>query len=137
MRVAVVHFGSTSSARLLDIARGLVSGIESQGHQVELVDGDRDTDQRLTGFGYVVFGCPVASLFGGKIPARVAEWLPQAGMIAGKKCYAFVTRAPFGAQRALLRLMTALEREGMFVRDSSVLRSGDEARVIGSRLSIS
>ena len=40
MRVAVIFFTSKNRNKLINTTKGLVHGIESQGHQVDLIDGD-------------------------------------------------------------------------------------------------
>lgn len=135
MRVAVAFFGSSRSRAISAIAEGLKAGIESQGHQVDLIDWDRAVDVRLTVYEYVAIGCPVVSPFGGKIP-EVQERLSAARIMTGRKAFVFVPRAVFGATRALRRMMDAVEREGVFLRFSEVLRSVDEARAVGARLKI-
>ncbi len=136
MRVAVLFFGGGKREATADIARGLVDGFEKAGHQVDLVDGDRDVNTKLTAYGYIAVGTASMSLFGGKIDARITEYLSNAGMIGGKKSFAFVTNGPFGAQKALSRLMATLEHEGLFIRFSETLRSREEAAMIAGRLKL-
>jgi menaquinone-dependent protoporphyrinogen IX oxidase len=120
----------------MKIARGVASGIESQGHTVDIIDGERDVNSKLTIYQYVAFGTASTTLFGGKISDKVGEFLSKSGMVAGKKSFAFVAKTPISASKALARLMRKMEHEGMFLRYSEVLRSPDEAEVVGSRLKI-
>jgi len=136
MRVAVVFFGSGRRDSVLDIARGIAAGIESQGHTVDLIDAEKDPGKTLTMYEYIAVGARATSVFGGKLPGSITEFLETAGMISGKKCFAFLLRGPFGGGKALTRLMGIMERQGMFIRYSEIIRSADEARVIGSRLKI-
>lgn len=136
MRVGVVFFGAGKRDTVAEIARGIVKGLEKQGHQVDLIDGDRDRDAKLTIYGYVAIGTVSRSLFGGRIDQRIAEYLSGSGMLGGKRTFAFVARSPFGAQKALSRLMKTLEHEGMFIRFSEILRSRTEAELVGSRLKV-
>lgn len=136
MRVGVVFFGAGKRESVAEIARGIVAGLERQGHQVDLIDGEQDRDTRLTIYGYVAVGTVSRSLFGGKIDPRIAEYLANGGMLGGKRVFAFVGRSVFGAQKALSRLMKTLEHEGMFIRFSEILRSRSEAELVGSRLKV-
>lgn len=135
MRVAVVFFADRNRQGLLALARGLQVGIESQGHQVELIDGIRDVHSKLTAHQYAVVGAESLSITG-KIPARVAPFLASAGLIQGKRSYAFVAKSFLGSNRALLRLMRSMEHEGMYLKNSGVLKSAEEARAIGAHLRV-
>ncbi len=136
MRVAVVFFGGTRRNTVAELARGVGEGIERLGHHVELIDAERDANHSLTPFQFVAIGTASTSFFGGKIPTSLREWLSQAGMVSGKKSFAFVASSPTGSQKALSRLMHAMEREGLFIRFSDILRSRNEALLVGSRLKI-
>lgn len=135
MRVAVIFFADRNRQGLLALARGLQAGIESQGHQVDLIDGIRDVHSKLTAHQYAVLGTESLSITG-KIPARVEPFLASAGLIQGKRCYAFVAKSFLGSNRALLRLMRAMEHEGMYLKNSGVLKSPEEARAIGAHLRV-
>ena len=137
MRIAVVFFEGKNRKRLLALAQALAKGIETQGHRVDVIDGARDVNSKLTIYGYVAVGGESITTFTGKIPEVVARYLKNAGMISGKRCYAFVCKSPISANRALQRIMKAMEEEGMFLKNSGVLNSEVEAQEIGRRLHIS
>jgi HAMP domain-containing protein len=46
-------------------------------------------------------------------------------MVAGKKSYAFVPKAPFGAAKSLAALMKSMEGEGMLIKTSDIRAGGD------------
>lgn len=136
MRVAVLFFGGGNRDRVAELSRGLAAGIEAAGHQVDVIDGDRDVNTKLTMYEYIAVGTAVTSLFRGHIDSRISEYLGGAGMVGGKKSFAFVATAPFGAQRGLRRLMAVMEGEGLFLRYSEVLRSRVEAEALAGRLKL-
>ncbi len=137
MRVAVVFFsGRNNSERMRDLARALGKGLERQGHQVDVMDGTKDTGARLTIHQYVVVGAASTGTFGGKVPDSVKTFLAAAGSVSGKKSYAFVPKATFGASKALTALMRIMEGEGMFLKNSDILRSAQEAEEVGKRLHV-
>jgi len=136
MRAAVVFFATNSRDRILNITRSLVRGIESQGHQVDIIDGVHDVNAKLTMYQYIAVGSETLSNFSSKIPDRVANFLSSSGMVAGKRSFGFVTKNVFGAPKALARLMKSMEKEGMFIKYSSILNSPQEAEEIGKRLHI-
>ena len=53
MRAAVVFFATNSRDKILNITRSLVRGIESQGHQVDIIDGVHDVNAKLTMYQYL------------------------------------------------------------------------------------
>ncbi|SIP98927.1 hypothetical protein SAMN05920897_102111 [Alkalispirochaeta americana] len=136
MRVAVVFFAGAKRNKVRDLAQGVADSLERQGHAVTLIDGDQSRNTKLTVYDYLVLGTSVTSPFRGRIDSRIGEFLSQAGNLLGKKSFAFVVNAPFGAQRGLSRLMDFMEREGLFLRFSEILRSREEADQVVRRLKI-
>jgi menaquinone-dependent protoporphyrinogen IX oxidase len=136
MRTAVVFFATNSRDRILNITRALARGMEAQGHQVDIIDGDHDINAKLTMYQYIAVGTEALSNFSSKIPEKVSHYLASSGMVAGKRCFAFVSKNVFGASKALSRLMRNMEKEGMYLKYSSVLNSPQEAEEIGKRLHI-
>ena len=137
MRTAVVFFEGKSRKRLLGLAQALAKGIQEQGHQVDVIDGGHDVNSKLTIYRYIAVGGESITTFTGKIPEVVTRYLKGAGMISGKRCYAFVSKSTLSSNRALQRLMKAMEGEGMFLKNSGVLNSDVEAEEVGRRLHIS
>lgn len=135
MRVAVVQFPSSNREKMTEISRGLAKGIERQGHQVDLIDGDQ-VGSKVTMYQYIAIGVEQTNLFGGKIPDRVREFLAGAGMVAGKRSCAYILKRPLGERRTLATLMSVMEKEGMFLRISHSLRSDEEAEAVGAGLKI-
>jgi menaquinone-dependent protoporphyrinogen IX oxidase len=119
------------------LAAALAKGLEKQGNQVDLYDGVKDANVKLTIHQYVAVGAEPVSAFSGKIPEQVHAFLAAAGVVSGKKCFAFVPTATFGSSKALALLMKTMEGEGMFLKNSDILRSPTEAEEIGRRLRIS
>lgn len=136
MRTAVVFIAPKNRAKMLELAQALARGIESQGHQVDVVDGTRDVNTKLTIYKYLAIGTEPIT-FTGKISDTVGPYLSNAGIISGKRCYSFVPKAFFGANRALVRLMKNMEHEGLFLKNSTILTSPEEAEEVGRRLHIS
>lgn len=136
MRAAVVFFSSASRERILALAKSLSQGIGEQGHHVDLIDGDRDVNAKLTSYQYLAVGAEPLSGFGGKLPDKVAQFLGSAGLVSGKHSFAFVAKTPFGSQKALSRLMKNMEKEGMLIKNSSILGSPLEAQEVGKRLHV-
>ena len=136
MRVAVVFFAGKRREKLLECCKALARGIEAQGHRADLVDGDRDVNTKLTIYQYIVVGSEAVSTIKGKIPDKVGSFLSGAGQVTGRRSFAFVLKSFISAPRALARLMQAMEKEGMFLKNSSIMNSAVEAEEIGKRLHI-
>jgi len=136
MRVAVVFVAEKQRDRLMNLAKALGRGLEAQGHQADVIDGSQDIGNKLTIYKYIAIGTEPISLFGGKIPGKVAPYLSNAGKIDGKRSFAFVTKSMIGSTKALQRLMKTMEKEGMFLKYSEILQSAPEAEEIGKRLHV-
>ena len=136
MKVAIVFFEGKNRQKLFNLVKALSQGIESQGHQVDIIDGSHDVSTRLSMHQYIIMGTESKSTIGGKIPEKVASFLADAGVIQGKRSFAFVSKTFFGSEKALTRLMSSMEKEGMFLKYSEIIQTSIEAEEIGKRLHI-
>jgi len=135
MRVAVVYFQSGSN-EVKKTAEALARGISAGDHLVELINGETDTDKRLTSYEYIVVGSTPNSFFSGKISDRISSYLKNSGMLSGKRSYAFIRKKGLASSKALKNLMMAMEKEGMMLKISDVLYSAIEAEAAGKKLHI-
>ena len=136
MRVAVVCAAGRSREKLLTLGKSLARGIMAQGHHVDVVDVAMQADARLTSYQYIAVGSEGTTLFTGKLPELTTRFLKAAGTLGGKRCYAFVMKGRIGYQRALLRLMQAMESEGMYLKNSGVIATEAGAEAVGERLRV-
>ena len=136
MRIAVVFFATRRRAKLLKITDALASGIASHGHQVDIIDGVRDINTKLTAYQYIVVGTESNTFWSGNISNKVSVFMSSAGRIIGKHCFAYVLKGGLFSQRALMNLMNAMEHEGMYLHLSEVISNVKEAREIGERLHV-
>ncbi|MGA2546033.1 MAG: hypothetical protein ABSF43_05770 [Rectinemataceae bacterium] len=120
MRVALVYIPAKDPEALVAVAKTMARTLEAAGHFVDLAEARADESPRLTGYDYIVIGTESATAFG-RIPERVAQFLAQAGMIAGKRSMAFLRKSGFRPEKALARLMKAMEVEGMVVSCAEVV----------------
>ncbi len=135
MRVAIVYFES-GNRDVKKIAEALSRGISSENHITELINGEFETDKRLTSFDYIVFGSSPVSFFSGKISNKISTYLKNSGTLTGKRSYAFVRKKGVASSRSLGNLMKEMEKEGMMLKVSDILTSVDEAEIIGKKLHI-
>ena len=89
MRAAVVYFPGSKKKEMTEISRSLARGIESQGVSVDLIDGERDVNIKLTIYNYIALGAVGTGLFGGKIDPAIPRFLSNSGMVAGKAEFCF------------------------------------------------
>lgn len=137
MRVAVVYISSGKHRRLENVAKALSKGIDSQGeHRVDLFDISRNDDCKLSSYQYIAIGAEFSGLFRPSAPVQLSRFLHNAGLISGKRCFAFTVPRAFGTQKALSKLMIAMENEGMFIKFSEILRDEADAELCGAGLSI-
>ncbi len=136
MRVAVVFFSGKNRDGMLRLAQAVARGIEKQGNQVDTFEGSKDPNAKLTIYQYIAVGAEPSGTLRGKIPDSVKTFLAGAGVVSGKKSYAFVSKATFGAAKSLTALMKVMEEEGMLIKTSDILRSPAEAEEIGRRLHV-
>jgi len=136
MRTAVIFFSINNNEKLRNIAQALAAGIEKQGCYVDLIDGDRDINSKLTIYNYIAVGTESTTPFGGKISNKVTEFLANNGIVTGKRSFAFILRSGLRTTKSLTMLMKAMEHEGMFLKYSDIIGSVDEAKEIGEQLHI-
>lgn len=137
IRAAVLYFSRSSSlSRVRAVAEGLAQGLRGQGAQVDLINGLQARDTKLTGYHYLAVGCDVRSLFQGRLPAELGPSLANGGIVSGKKAFAFVLPSLLGSAKTLMRLMKALEHEGIIVRYSELLARPADAAALGRQLKL-
>jgi menaquinone-dependent protoporphyrinogen IX oxidase len=136
MRVGIVYFPSNSGETPEKIAKALAKSLEQIGHDPTVINGDVDSSTKLSLYDYVAVIAKAVSLFGGKLHEKVGTFLANAGTVSGKRSCAFAIKTPFGSEKALARLMRAMEREGMFVNYSQIVRIPEDASESGKRLPI-
>ncbi len=136
MRLAIVYFYTNNTGRILGVSEALAQGMRSQGHEVDLIDAVANPNQKLTVYRYIAVGYESPSFFGASISDKISLFLSNAGMIRGKRAYAFIK--PFGirSQKLLGKLMKSMEHEGLYLKRSDILNSPEDAKIIGKKLHI-
>jgi flavodoxin len=134
MKVAVVYFSGADRSKLQNVAKGIAEGISSQGHAADLIDGTKDVNTKLTMYEYIAVGAEATGFFGGKVSPQAGRFLSNSGIISGKRCFAFITPKGIRKMKTLKALMDVMEHEGMFLKNSQVVASYEEAEAIGRSL---
>ena len=135
MQVGIVYAGADrNGAKLKAIAEAFAKGLEAQGHQADIISAYEE-GTRLTLYDYVIVGAEPVSFFSAKIPESISKFLAQAGTVSGKRCLAFIPSC-LRKGKTLQNLMKAMEREGMYLKLSEVIKRPDEELAIGKRLNV-
>ena len=137
MKVCILHSDLGSSSVCKELALGLSEGIQHQGHDVDLIDMQRDTGKIISYYDYIAVGTTAISFWGGKIPPVVSNFLKQCGTISGKRSFAFISKKGIRQGKTLQALMRSMESQGMYLTYSDVLSNRAYAKEVGKRLVIS
>jgi hypothetical protein len=129
MRVALVYVPAKGPEALAAIAKSMARAIEAQGHFVDVSLARPGEAPTLTGYDYVIVGTESSSAFG-KIPDLVPQILSQAGMLSGKRSMGFLRKSGFRPEKALSRLMKAMEAEGMLVNYAELVAKESDAAAV-------
>jgi len=132
MRVAVIS-APPQRRSPPDYVLALAKGMEAMGHTVEIVDAWTDDGMKLPGCQYITIATEPLSFFSAKIPEVIPKILSSRG-VDGKKSAAFIKKTGLRSGKALFRLMTAMEKEGMIVNWSEVLLNAPHAEAMGKRI---
>ncbi len=137
MRVCVLFFeGQNHNTRMRNIVRSLGKGIESQGHQVDIINAQDSEEKKLFFYEYICVGTVKNGYLTSKIPGRIKTVFTAAGSVSGKRSYAFVLKEGIRSQKALSLLMREMEQQGMFLKRSDLIKTSVEAEYIGKNLHI-
>ena len=135
MRICIAY-QCLNNRKIEEYAKSLALGLEMQSNAVvELIDIANDSDKKLTGFKYILFGSDKKSFFGSKLDERYVTFLKNCGHISGKHSFVFTSKG-FNAYKFLSIFMKELEKEGVFIKNSAVLSSAVEAKIVASKLHI-
>ena len=133
MRICIAY-SSLKSNKVENYARALGKGIEEQSNAViDIVDIDKESEKRLTGYNYIIFGTSKNSLFSVKLNKSFSNFLKNCGHLSGKHTFAYTNKS-FRSHKFLSNIMSELERQGVLLKSSAVITSKEQAKVIGSKL---
>jgi hypothetical protein len=137
MNIGILYFSGNKKEKMKELAQGIAKGIEKQGsHTVQLIDAEAERDKKLTPFQYIALGAPGSNFFGGKIASSIPTFLQNAGIVSGKRCFAFTCKSGLRPMKTLQTIMKTMEHEGMYLKVSDILTTGAEAQAVGERLHV-
>jgi hypothetical protein len=117
-----------------EYARSFAKGMESMGHRVDVINAWTEDGMRLPGYEYIAVISEPVSFFSGKIITNISKILAVGSSLTGKKSAAFIKKSGLFSNRALSRLMNAMEKEGMYVNWSDIIFNAPHAEALGKRI---
>ncbi len=133
MRIAIVSVPA-AKGRTPQYCEFLKKGFEAMGHRADIVNAWTDDGMRLPGYDYIVVAAETLSFFSSKLPERLSKILSEGSGLAGKKGAAYLGKKCLLSNKALLKLMAMMEKEGILVNRSEILLSNEQAEMIAKRI---
>lgn len=135
MKTAVVYLGNKNQKLLREMSEGLAAGMENQGARVDIINA-HEFSGRLAVYRFIAIGTEINGGFGGKIPDEVRPFLKRSGALVGTRTFAFVLPKGLRASKSLIRLMNAMEGEGLSVVYSDLIGDKKTAIEVGKNLDL-
>ena len=134
MRVALIYGGEDKKLELF--AKKIFSAIERKGNELKVIKIERGiAADNLSPYEFIFVGCPVLSVFKGKLPSELIDFIKRCAGLERKKTIAFIIPRFMGNDKSLKNLMSLLESKGSFVIDFKQIRDIDkDSELLASRL---
>lgn len=133
-RLLIIH---TPDPELKTIAEAIKKGAESQGLRVDLKNTkDRGTGVSFYPYDLILAGSSVSGFLKAKLDNSLASFLADAKRTTGKDAVAFVKPHFFVTNKALKKVMAALEAQGCIVKNFKALKNQDSAVKFGENINI-
>lgn len=133
-RLLIIH---TPDDDLKEIAEGIKEGAESQDFRVDLRN-TADMGNIVSFFAYdlVVAGSQTKGIFKGKIDSSLKKFLTNAKRTTGQEAVAYVKPRFFATNKALKKVMSALEKQGAIVRNFKAIKNRKAGIEFGKNLKV-
>lgn len=120
---------------LEEIAEGLKEGAEANGFRVDLKNA-KDIGNGISFYPYdlILAGSPTRGIFKGKIDESLNKFLSEAKRTVGKDAVAYVKPRFFATNKALKKVMAALESQGCIVKNFTAIKNRQSAVEFGKNL---
>lgn len=134
MRAALIYVGDDKKLELF--TKKIFSAIERKGNELKVIKVGRGiTAGNLSPYEFIFVGCPVLSMFKGKLPSELINYIKQCAGLERKKTIAFIIPQLIGNDKTLKNLMSLLESKGSFIVDFRQIRDIDkDSELLASRL---
>ena len=120
---------------LEEIAEGLREGAEANGFRVDLKN-TKDIGNGVSFYPYdlILAGSPTRGIFRGKIDESLNKFLSESKRTVGKDAVAYVKPRFFATNKALKKVMAALESQGCIVKNFKAIKNRQSAVEFGKNL---
>ncbi|HZK40694.1 MAG TPA: hypothetical protein VFC91_03910 [Atribacterota bacterium] len=134
MRAALIYGGDDKKLELF--TKKIFSTIERKGNELKMIKVGRGiTAGNLSPYEFIFVGCPVLSMFKGKLPSELINYIKQCAGLERKKTIAFIIPRLIGNDKTLKNLMSLLESKGSFIVDFRQIRDIDkDSELLASRM---
>jgi len=134
LRAALIYGGNDKKLELF--IKKMFSAIERKGNELKIIKAERGiTAGNLLPYEFIFIGCPVLSMFKGKLPSELTDYVKRCTGLERKKTLAFIIPRLIGNDKTLKNLMSLLEGKGSFVIDFKQIRDLDkDSELLASRL---
>ncbi len=134
MRAALIYSGENKKLELF--VKKISSVIERKGNELKVIKAERGiVNCNLLPYEFVLVGCPVLSMFKGKLPSELIDYIKRCAGLERKKTIAFIIPWFMGNDKTLKNLMSLLESKGSFIIDFKQIRDMDkDSELLASRL---
>ena len=134
MRAVLIYGGDDKKLELF--AKKIFFAIERNGNELKVVKVERGiTAGNLSPYEFIFVGCPVLSMFKGKLPSELIDFIKRCAGLERKKTITFIIPRIIGNDKTLKNLMSLLESKGSFIVDFKQIRDIDkDSELLASRL---
>jgi len=134
LRAALIYGGDDKKLELF--AKKIFSAIERKGNELKVIKVERGiTAGNLSPYEFIFVGCPVLSMFKGKLPSELTDFFKRCAGLERKKIITFIIPRLIGNDKTLKNLMSLLESKGSFIVDFRQIRDIDkDSELLASRL---
>jgi len=134
LRAALIYGGESKKLELF--VKKISSVIEKKGNELKTIKAERRiVNCNLLPYEFVFVGCPVSSMFKGKLPSELIDYIKRCAGLERKKTIAFIIPWFMGNDKTLKNLMSLLESKGSFIVDFKQIRDIDkDSELLASRL---
>jgi hypothetical protein len=134
LRAALIYSGENKKLELF--VKKISSVIERKGNELKVIKVGRGvTAGNLSAYEFIFVGCPVLSMFKGKLPSELIDYIKRCAGLERKKTIAFIVPQLMGNDKTLKNLMSLLESKGSFIIDFKQIRDLDkDSELLASRM---
>jgi len=134
LRAALIYAGDNKKLELF--VKKILSIVERKGNELKVIKAERGiVNCNLLPYEFVFVGCPVLSMFKGKLPSELIDFVKRCTGLERKKTIAFIIPRLMGSDKTLKNLMSLLESKGSFIVDFKQIRDLDkDSELLASRM---